>query len=559
MRRYAFNRPKSTNGRELSKDLFFYFLFFLLSLLSIQAYFSDEKRPKIITIIHTDELNGAIYPKAQKEGEFQGQYSGGIALLSSQIQSLKQKAFQRSSPVFLFDAGSTLFGGNIYPDKKDGEMMMDFMNQVKYDCIGLGNNDFDYGAQELFKLLKKAHFPIVNSNIQSSNNVDQGILRPYTIIYKKDLKIGVLGLINNDLELIVPQSRLEGIKVDTNITKLEENLQILQSKNCDLIILLSDLYDINQEIVLAQKYNHLINVIISTTRFSQEFDHHISVGDVSILRTPKNLQYVGELEITFDPKIKKILHRQWMAHPVVSSKISPDPYMSKKQELRIQKLNQQSVNPILGTALINLDFHLHKESIFGDFVTDIVRNKYQTDLVIINSCNLLGLQAGTITLFSLQKSIPYNDDLIYLELTGRQIRDLFENNLSQIKKFGLLQQSGATFKYNLSRPAGRQIQDFMINNSPLDDHKSYSIITTAYLHQGNDGHQILKQGKKYRPCNEKLLTIVQTHIKDLANITYSMDNRMCQEKQLHHEKDPLSKSVPRSSKFFKKLFSLDYL
>ena len=75
-----------------------------------------------------------------------------------------------------------------------GEVEVKLMNMMKYDAATIGNHEFDFGLENMAKIFKMADFPIVCSNYDFTGTVLEGLVKPYTVIKRDGVKIGLFGL-----------------------------------------------------------------------------------------------------------------------------------------------------------------------------------------------------------------------------------------------------------------------------------------------------------------------------------------------------------------------------
>ena len=68
------------------------------------------------------------------------------------------------------------------------------MSTLKYDVATLGNHDFDNGVEGLYKQLPHAKFDFVSANYDLKNTLLDTHVKPYKILVKDGVKIGVFGL-----------------------------------------------------------------------------------------------------------------------------------------------------------------------------------------------------------------------------------------------------------------------------------------------------------------------------------------------------------------------------
>ena len=115
------------------------------------------------------------------------------------------------------------------------------MNIMGYDAATIGNHEFDFGLDNMARIFKMAKFPIVCANYDFSGTVLEGIVKPYTIIKRNGVKIGVFGL-SPKLEGLVVRENYGNIKYLDPIAVTKDVVKTLREKEkCDLVICLSHL------------------------------------------------------------------------------------------------------------------------------------------------------------------------------------------------------------------------------------------------------------------------------------------------------------------------------
>ena len=112
--------------------------------------------------------------------------------------------------LLLFDCGDFSQGSPYYSMFK-GDVEIGLMNIMGYDAATIGNHEFDFGLDNMARIFKIAKFPIVCANYDFSRTVLEGIVKPYTVIKRNGVKIGVFGL----------SPKLEGLVVRENYGKIK--------------------------------------------------------------------------------------------------------------------------------------------------------------------------------------------------------------------------------------------------------------------------------------------------------------------------------------------------
>src|SRR3712207_9011756 len=75
-----------------------------------------------------------------------------------------------------------------------GDTEIELMNLMHYDAVTIGNHEFDFGLENMARIFKKANFPIVCANYDFTGTVVEGLVKPYVIVKRKGLRIGVFGI-----------------------------------------------------------------------------------------------------------------------------------------------------------------------------------------------------------------------------------------------------------------------------------------------------------------------------------------------------------------------------
>lgn len=101
---------------------------------------------------------------------------------------------------------------------------------------------------------------------------------------------------------------------------------------------------------------------------------------------------------------------------------------------------------------------------------------------------------GKVTFGSVFAAQPFGNMLVIKRMTGKQIRDLLEQQFNDPAWTRVLApSSGFRFAYDLSRPAGQRISFAMVHGEPLRDTQSYNVAISDFLANGGDGFSVFKQ------------------------------------------------------------------
>ena len=99
---------------------------------------------------------------------------------------------------------------------------------------------------------------------------------------------------------------------------------------------------------------------------------------------------------------------------------------------------------------------------------------------------------GKITLEQVYMLLPFDNNLMTMNLTGAQISGILEQNA---KTEGMLQVSGLKVVYNLAAPEGTRVQALSIGGKPVEHSRHYRVTTNDFLAAGGDRFGIFRDGK----------------------------------------------------------------
>jgi len=223
--------------------------------------FSTPSDIKKITILHTNDVHSHIDPFPADHPK--NPNLGGAARRATIIESIRKE----EKNVLLLDAGD-IFQGTPYFNYYGGELEFKLMSMMQYDLATMGNHDFDNGIDGFYAQLPHAKFDFVSANYDFKNTILNDIVKPYKIIIKDEIKIGIFGL-GVQLDGLVDKKLYKETVYNNPIEVAQDMTRILkEEKKCDLVICLSHLgfkYKDEPEkpsdILLAQKTKNIDLII----------------------------------------------------------------------------------------------------------------------------------------------------------------------------------------------------------------------------------------------------------------------------------------------------------
>ena len=269
--------------------------FFLFGVLALSLC-ACTRQPVTLTILHTNDTHSQVEPleAGVKNGD-----CGGYARRMGFIAQEREQ----DPELLLFDAGD-FWQGTPYFNIYKGDVEIDAINQMGYDAVTLGNHEFDNGVSMLAEKLSELQCPVVCANYDVEDSPLEGIVKPYIILHRKGLKIGVFGL-GVDPKGLITDVNFAPLKYLDPIQKGNETADFLKEKeNCDVVICLSHIGTLQNDgvpcdSVLISNSRNIDLVIGGHTH--QLFENHkvTNLDGDSILSVQmlKSGIYVGKIEL----------------------------------------------------------------------------------------------------------------------------------------------------------------------------------------------------------------------------------------------------------------------
>ena len=159
-----------------------YLFILLLALVSL----SSQAQKKQLVILHTNDTHSAIFPLNASLPDTMKAGRGGFL---RRIAMLKEER-KKNPDLLYFDSGD-FFQGSAYFTMFKGDVEIGLMNLMGIDATTIGNHEFDFGLDNMAEMFKKANFPILCSNYDFTGTVMEGVTKPWIIIKRNGVKIGV--------------------------------------------------------------------------------------------------------------------------------------------------------------------------------------------------------------------------------------------------------------------------------------------------------------------------------------------------------------------------------
>ncbi len=189
-----------------------------------------------LLVVHTNDTHSCVDPLNPNLSDTAQADKGGYVRRATLVRQLRQ----HDPDLLLLDAGDFSQGSAFY-SLYHGDVEVGLMNLMGYDAATIGNHEFDFGLENMARLFRQARFPIVCCNYDFTGTPVEGLVKPYTIIRRGGLKIGILG-VSPQLEGLVSAHTCQGVRYTDPIVAAQPVADYLKHEaQCDLVVCVSHL------------------------------------------------------------------------------------------------------------------------------------------------------------------------------------------------------------------------------------------------------------------------------------------------------------------------------
>lgn len=510
--------------------------FFLAGCSSLQ---SNPNGKYELAVIHLNDVHGRA-----EEGKYDGM---GYPKVASIINEYRKVLGQEN--VLYLDAGDNTHG-TTFATLEKGESMIKLSNEMKLNAMTLGNHDFNYGIEQLYKLKNMADFKFLTSNVLDKNGNPIG--EKYIIKKIRGVKVGIFGLTTPETVYKANPQIVKNLIFNDPIDTAKKITEELKNKNVKFIIAVTHLGDDPatkyewQSIGLAEAVPD-INLIIDGHSHTALKDKTV-VNGVTIVQTGEYDKNLGVVKIDFD----ELAYGEKAIYPVLLSKFEVEngndlsvkmglneKFIAKDDEkitslmYDIKERQEKIISEVIGKTPVLLEASRElvrtSETNLGNLVADAILEKSKADIAITSGGSVRSsVDAGDITVGNIISVLPFGNYVIVKELTGKQVWDMFENGFSKYPETDgrFPQFSGAIVTFNPKKPAGNRVESIALKDgTPLDLNKIYKVASDDYISVGGDEYNMFINAKTV--ANYPALTeIVIENIKKNGVTNLTTDHRL---------------------------------
>jgi 2',3'-cyclic-nucleotide 2'-phosphodiesterase/3'-nucleotidase len=509
-----------------------------------------------IVILGTTDMHGRVFPIDYYTNKYD---NVGIA----KVATLVKEARKTDPDLLLVDSGDTIQGTPLeyFHNKKNNtppDPMMLAMNALHYDSMTVGNHEYNFGLKVLNKARGEARFPWLSANTYDKQ-FGLPHYKPFIIKEVQGVRIGVLGLTTPGIPNWENVPNYEGLEFKETISEAKKWVSILREKERIDVVVIAMHMGIEEDLRTgtpnpAQVPNE--NAAIAIARQVPGVDvilmghtHRdvpsLVVNGVLLTQANRWASHVARVDLYLEKDEVGRWHAVAKSARTipVTEKTAIDPEIAE-----LGKPYDKETQDWLGRAIGESSEELtasdgrFKDTAIIDLIQRVQLEAGHADVSMAAAFNLSArIPKGQVTVRDIAGLYEYENTLVTLELTGRQLKDALEHSAHYFKEYEpgkslneLIDQripgynfdiaEGVTYEIDLKKPFGQRIQNLKFKGQPLSPTQKLRVVTNNYRVNGGGGFTMYKDAPIIYRSSEEVRELIIDWVERNKNIPTEANN-----------------------------------
>lgn len=422
------------------------------------------------------------------------------------------------------NVGASLFASSF----KQDEPTIEVLNALGLQTSAVGNHEFDGGIDDLQgRIEKAADWSYLGANV----TVNGTAMQAYEVLEVNGVKVGIIGAVTADTKTLVSPSGIQGVEfgdpVDA-VNRVAGELTDGDAANGEADILVASYHEgapsaedpdkaQADSAVFAKIATKTSDKVAAIFTAHTHMTHDWKIAGRPVIQAGSYASHIGRVTFSYDPATKQATVADTEVREVPGSADGVDlsnPVVAQVKQItddtlaEAEQVGAQPVGAVTGdiTSAIQLDGKRDdrlSESALGNLVADYmleaVADRGGAEIAFMNPGGLRAdllndpaYAAGqqNITKAEANAVLPFANTLMTMEMTGAQLKQVLEQQWQPAGNsrpfLALGTNSGFTWTFDPSRPAGDRITGMYLDGTAIDETKTYRVATQSFLAGGGD-------------------------------------------------------------------------
>lgn len=523
---------------------------------SFAAAAPQAPEPVEITIMGTTDLHGRVYPTS---------YFGAMdeAMGLAKVATLVKQERATNRHHLLVDSGDTIQGClmddwfvRLGKPLERVHPVIAAMNALDYTVWGVGNHDFDHGLPLLLKMRRDSRHPVISANMYRAGTKEP-VFDPYILREVAGVKVGLIGAAPPGV-MLWNKAHVEGkVEFGDILEAFRTRVPEMKARGADVVVAIphsglggdgpygptyagyteaSGLPPENVVLRLAREvpgidvifaghsHQNIPAVIENGVAIVQAgmWGKYLAIARLKLARTGAGWKLVAKSTETrsvegvpADPEILAVAreaHEQTLAYaaaPIATTRSTWDSRLARLVDTPI-------VDLINAVQLRRTGADLSGAAAFAEDAT---------------------FGPGPISIAMVARIYPYENTLVAIKVTGRQLRQYLEHSARfyapyrpgapvrarDVPGFNYDMVAGAEYRIDPTRPVGERILDLRIGGLPVQDDRTFTLALNSFRARGGGGFAMFQGAPVVYNRDENIRDLIVEYLRerrvvDLADV-----------------------------------------
>jgi 5'-nucleotidase len=370
------------------------------------------------------------------------------------------------------------------------------MNASGYDAAALGNHEFDWGQDTLAARIAESRFPWLAANLYlSSTRRQPEWARPWVLLKRGGVRTAVIGITLPETPAGLPADRLAGLEFGPAIPAIREAAAQARAAGADFVVVLlhvgatcrvpgrvaeeASMDCTGPLLQVADSVHAFVDLVMGGHTHQRVLT---TEGGIPVVEAAS---YGTAYSVTDLEKHGDSVHVRYQGvRTPFADEVRPDSAVEvaiAAWRTRVAPLTERVV-ATLASNMQDATGGMSAEFPLGILVAEAQRAMAETDVGLVNSSAIRrSLPAGPVTYGMLFELQPFQNQLVRVELSGRELRAVLERALTS-EGTPDAQLAGMTVTYVAAAPQGRRIVGIRLaDGRPLGDTDRVTLASTDFM------------------------------------------------------------------------------
>jgi 5'-nucleotidase len=454
--------------------------------------------------------------------------AGGAEYMATLVKELRNG---HSNTIFV--AAGDLIGASPFLSAMfHDEPTIEALSMMGLDLAAVGNHEFDEGKDELLRMQNGGCHPVdkcqgphpfqgAKFDYLAASTIEKAtgktVFPAYEIRTFEGIPVAFIGLTLKGTPNIISPESAAGLEFRDEAETVNALIPELKARGVEAIVVLiheggtptgdyNECPGISGPIVdIVKKFDKAVDVVVSG------HTHQAYVCEIDGRLVTSGDKYgtiVTAIDLKLDPATRDVISAR-----ANNSIVRTAAYARNPEQTALLESYDRVAAPIANRAAGAITETLSRvpnnagESPLGDIIADAqlaATSTAATGGAVLAFTNPGGIridiahkEGDAVTYADLFASQPFRNQLVTLTLTGKQIKDMLEQQWLDPKRPRILQVSkGFSYTWDNSKPNGERIlaERMSLNGAPIGPAATYRVTVNNFLSVGGDGFTVLKDG-----------------------------------------------------------------